>query len=213
MLRTSPVHLQERFLQAVCADLVCGNTRITRSCCGIEFVTMCKWRIVYVYIGQTNRILQQRYTEHIRYIEHNYPQSAYALHILNNRHEYGTQTDTMKLLRHISNPTMLLPSEKLFIRSYHHHKHFIPKEHKNEVNPLYRTILDVYDMSLTHSNKINTTPRQSNTRITTYQIRTYSLYKTLLMMDRWGPKHVELTYVMNKIQSLENFVYLVRLHI
>ena len=32
----------------------------------------------------------------------------------------------------------------------------------------------------------------SSTRITTYQICEYSLYKTLLMMDRWGPKHVEL---------------------
>ena len=32
-------------------------------------------------------------------------------------------------------------------------------------------------------------------------------------MDRWRPKHVELTYVMNKAQSLENFVYLVGLHI
>ena len=31
MFRTSPVHLQERFLQAVCADLVCGNTRTTRN--------------------------------------------------------------------------------------------------------------------------------------------------------------------------------------
>ena len=41
----------------------------------------------------------------------------------------------------------------------------------------------------------------------------YSLYKTLLMMDRWGPKHVELTYVMNKTQSLKNFVYLVGVHI
>ena len=27
----------------------------------------------------------------------------------------------------------------------------------------------------------------------------YSLYKTLLMMDRWGPKHVELTQVLNKL--------------
>ena len=27
MFRTSPVHLQERFVQAVFADLVCGNTR------------------------------------------------------------------------------------------------------------------------------------------------------------------------------------------
>ena len=32
-------------------------------------------------------------------------------------------------------------------------------------------------------------------------------------MDRWGRKHVELTYVMNKTQSLKNFVYLVGLHI
>ena len=53
----------------------------------------------------------------------------------------------------------------------------------------------------------------STTRIATYQICTYSLYKTLLMMDQWGPKHVKLTYVMNKTQSLKNFVYLVELHI
>ena len=32
-------------------------------------------------------------------------------------------------------------------------------------------------------------------------------------MDRWSPKHVELTYVMNKTQSLKSFVYFVRLHI
>ena len=36
--------------------------------------------------------------------------------------------------------------------------------------------------------------------------------QTLLKMDKWGPKHVQLTYVMNKIQS-KNFVYLVGLHI
>ena len=33
-------------------------------------------------------------------------------------------------------------------------------------------------------------------------------------MDRWDPKHVELTYVMNKTHSLKkHFVYLVGLHI
>ena len=38
--------------------------------------------------------------------------------------------------------------------------------------------------------------------------------KTILKMDQWGPKHVELTYVMNKTQSLKkNFMYLVGLHI
>ena len=32
-------------------------------------------------------------------------------------------------------------------------------------------------------------------------------------MDRWGTKHDELTYVLNKIQSLNKFVYLFRLHV
>ena len=57
------------------------------------------------YIGQTNRTLQQRYKEYTRYIKYNDPQ-AYALHILNNRHEYGTLTDTMKLIQHVTKPTM-----------------------------------------------------------------------------------------------------------
>ena len=30
MFRTSPVHHQERFVEAAFADLVCGNTRTTR---------------------------------------------------------------------------------------------------------------------------------------------------------------------------------------
>ena len=59
----------------------------------------------------------------------------------------------MELLQHISNPTVLLPSELLFIRSHHHHKQLIPEQHKQDINPLYQTILDVYDTSLTHSNK------------------------------------------------------------
>ena len=41
----------------------------------------------------------------------------------------------------------------------------------------------------------------------------YSLYKKLLMMDRWGPKHVELTKALNKTHSLNHIVYLVGLHI
>ena len=32
-------------------------------------------------------------------------------------------------------------------------------------------------------------------------------------MNRWDPKHAELTYAMNETQSLEKFVYLVGLHI
>jgi len=52
--------------------------------------------------------LKQRYQEHISYVRHNEPQSAYALHILNNKHEYGPISNTMTLLKHIYK-TSLLP--------------------------------------------------------------------------------------------------------
>ena len=52
-----------------------------------------------VYIGQTGSATDTRYKEHIRYIRFNNPQSAYALHILNNRHEYGTKEHIMELIK------------------------------------------------------------------------------------------------------------------
>jgi hypothetical protein len=39
------------------------------------------------YIGQTSRNLKSRFREHTRYIKNNDPRSAYALHILNCKHE------------------------------------------------------------------------------------------------------------------------------
>ena len=38
MFRTSSVHLQERFVEAVFADLVCGNTRTTYQSLRIQLV-------------------------------------------------------------------------------------------------------------------------------------------------------------------------------
>ena len=67
------------------------------------------------YVGQTSRNLKQRYQEHIRYIRNNDPQSAYALHILKNQHEYGPMADTMSLLKHEQKTPMLIPYEQLFI--------------------------------------------------------------------------------------------------
>jgi len=47
------------------------------------------------YIGQTSHNLSLSFPEHIRYIKNNDPQSAYAQHILQNIHEYGTLADTI----------------------------------------------------------------------------------------------------------------------
>jgi hypothetical protein len=47
------------------------------------------------HIGQTCRSLTARYHEHTRYVKNNNPQTAYALHILQNLHEYGAINDTV----------------------------------------------------------------------------------------------------------------------
>jgi len=52
-----------------------------------------------LHIGQTGRCLGIRHWEHIRYIKTNNLNSAYVLHILNNRHEYGSTEETMELLK------------------------------------------------------------------------------------------------------------------
>ena len=58
------------------------------------------------YVGQTSRSLNIRFQEHIRYIRYNNPQSAYALHILQNQHEYGPINSTMTLLKPLNNPSL-----------------------------------------------------------------------------------------------------------
>jgi hypothetical protein len=70
-----------------------------------------------LYTGQTSCSLKQSYQEHIRYMKHNEPQSAYALHILNNKHEYGPIKDRMTLLKHVDKTTLLIPYEQLYIQS------------------------------------------------------------------------------------------------
>ena len=98
------------------------------------------------YIRQTSRGLQQRYKEHIRYIYSN-RQSAYVLHILNNKHEYDPVSDTMTLLKHINKTTLLIPFEQLYIQSYNHQKQLIPEQHIGEHNPIYQLIHVLHNTS------------------------------------------------------------------
>jgi hypothetical protein len=50
------------------------------------------------YVGQTGRSIEIRYREQTRYTNVNNLKSAYSLHILNNRHEYGNPEQTIQLL-------------------------------------------------------------------------------------------------------------------
>lgn len=57
---------------------------------------------IKAYIGQTEQNLNTRYKEHCGYIETNNPKSVYVLHILNNKHQYGS----LPLAQHIQNPSI-----------------------------------------------------------------------------------------------------------
>jgi len=77
------------------------------------------------------------YREHIRYIKNNDPQLAYALHILQNRHEYGSLKETMSPLKQIHKISMLIPYEQLLIQTFHQNRNLIPEQNCAEQNPLF----------------------------------------------------------------------------
>jgi len=92
------------------------------------------------YVGQTSRDLNSRFREHVRYIKNNDPRSAYALHILNCRHEYGNINDTMTLLKQINKQNLLLPYEQMYIQSLYHNNVLIPEQHTNKFNPMFQLL-------------------------------------------------------------------------
>ena len=75
--------------------------------------------------------------------------SAYAQHILQNLHEYGSITDTMSLLKPIHKTSMLISYEKLFIQTFHHNGILITEQGTGEQNPLFQLALDTMLTSAT----------------------------------------------------------------
>jgi hypothetical protein len=102
-----------------------------------------------VYVGQTNRSLKQRYQEYIRYIGNNDSQSAFAQHIVNNQHEYGTIEEIMKLLTPTKHTSTLIPYKLFFIQSHHQHGQLISEQNPGELNPLIQLGLDTIQTHVT----------------------------------------------------------------
>jgi len=103
----------------------------------------------HFYVGQTSRNLKQRYQEHVRYIGNNDPQSAFAQHILNNQHEYGTLEKIIKLLKPTNHTSMLISYESFFIQSHHQHGQLISEQNQSELNPLIQLGLDTIQTHVT----------------------------------------------------------------
>jgi hypothetical protein len=90
-----------------------------------------------VYVGQSGRDINTRYKEHIRYIRTNNPNSAYATHILNNRHEYGNASNTVRLLKECDKGTHMNSREAMFIQAHHQEGTLNTEQQLTEHNPLF----------------------------------------------------------------------------
>jgi hypothetical protein len=97
---------------------------------------------IWSNVGQTSRSLKQCYKEHTSYIKSNNPQSAYALHILNNQHKYGPIEKTMILLKPLKNPSLLTSYEHFFIQSFHKAGRLISEQNPGELNPLLQMAIN-----------------------------------------------------------------------
>jgi len=78
-----------------------------------------------------------RHKEHTRYTRTNNPISAYALHILNNRHEYGTAEETLELLKPYNKGARMNCWETLYMQAFHQHNILIEEEQVSDINPLH----------------------------------------------------------------------------
>jgi len=86
-----------------------------------------------LYIGQTSRNRKPRYHEHIR---NNNPQSAYAQHILNNRHEIGA-LDKITLIKPLYTQHLVTTNEQFYIHSFHSNSKLISEQSPSSPNSLF----------------------------------------------------------------------------
>jgi len=97
---------------------------------------------IKAYVGQTSQNLNQHYKEHTRYIKNRNPQSAYALHILNNQHEHGPMEKTVTLLKPVKNTSLLTPYEQFFIQAFHKSGRLVSEQNPGEPNPLLQLAIN-----------------------------------------------------------------------
>ena len=88
-------------------------------------------------MGQSGRPITTRHKEHIRYIRSNNTTSVYATHILNNRHEYGTAENTLKLIHPCRKGQKMNNLENVYIQMSLQLDRLITEEQVNDPNPLY----------------------------------------------------------------------------
>jgi hypothetical protein len=96
------------------------------------------------YIGQTGRIFQTRFKEHIRDIKNNGHNSKFAQHILDTIHDYGMMEETMKPLHIEKKGPMLHTYERFHIYEITKHKLQLNDNYTEVHNPIYNAVISMY---------------------------------------------------------------------
>jgi hypothetical protein len=91
------------------------------------------------YVGQSGRPIITRHREHLRCIRNNNPTSAYAMYILDNRHEFGPAEETLDLLKLCSKGSRKDCWESFFIHLHHKHDILIAEQQANDTKSTIRT--------------------------------------------------------------------------
>jgi hypothetical protein len=89
------------------------------------------------YVGQCGRSILTRHKEHLRYIRTNNPISTYALHILNNQHEFGPPQQTLQLLQPCTKGTIMNQWEAFYIQRLHNLGSLIEEQQPPAHSPLF----------------------------------------------------------------------------
>ena len=98
----------------------------------------------YIIICWTDsQIIRKRHKEHTRYIKTNNPISAYTLHILNNKHEYGNIEQTIELLKSCNKGVKINCWESFFINVLQKQNLLIKEQKVTVPNPLFELAQDV----------------------------------------------------------------------
>jgi hypothetical protein len=86
------------------------------------------------YVGQSGSSVELRHREHVRCMKTK-PYSAHALHILNNRHEYGSPEHTIQLLGAYDKGKIMNCWESFYMQVIQQQNVLIDEK----TNPLYAT--------------------------------------------------------------------------
>ena len=71
-----------------------------------------------------------------------YTESVFALHILQNQHEYGHINNKMTLLKPLSSPNMFIPYEQHYIQALYREGKLIPEQYPGETNQVFQTVIN-----------------------------------------------------------------------